>query len=94
MGRTLEPYSREIDYLWKDRFQDFRRALPRIHQEAFDEIFRNAKRQLAAGVMASNPYSIETILLSEAVNIKTEVNSLKKAVADLQRIIKQYEQNL
>lgn len=94
MGRTLEPYSREIDHLWKDRFQDFRRALPRIHQEAFDEIFRNAKRQLAAGVMASNPYSIETILLSEAVNIKTEVNSLKKAVADLQRIIKQYEQNL
>ncbi|MEI1280254.1 hypothetical protein V6Z05_18120 [Leptospira venezuelensis] len=94
MGRTLQPYSREIDSLWKERFQDFRRALPRVYQEAFDEIFRNAKRQLAAGVMASNPYSIETVLLSEAVTIKSEVNSLKKAVADLQRIIKQYEQNL
>ncbi|TGL53188.1 hypothetical protein EHQ61_04815 [Leptospira wolffii] len=94
MGRTLTPYSREIDHLWKERLQDFKRGLPRVHHEAFDEIFRNAKRQLASGVMASNPYSIETVLLSEAVNIKTEVNSLKKAVTDLQRIIKQYEQNL
>ncbi|MFB5652823.1 hypothetical protein ACE5IS_19455 [Leptospira wolffii] len=94
MGRTLTPYSREIDSLWKERFQDFRRGLPRIHQEAFDEIFRNAKRQLASGVMASNPYSIETVLLSQAVEIKTEVNSLKKAVTELQGIIKKYEQNL
>ena len=94
MGRTLEPYSREIDSLWMERFRDFRRALPRVHQEAFDEIFRNAKRQLAAGVMASNPYSIETILLSEAVNIKTEVNSLKKAVEALLKRIEIYEQNL
>lgn len=77
MGRTVAPYSREIDGA-AERFKDFRRALPRKHQEAFDEILRIAKGHLAAGVMASNPYSIETILLSNLVVMKDKMNELEK----------------
>lgn len=77
MGRTVTPYSREIDGA-TERFKDFRRALPRKHQEAFDDIMRIAKSHLAAGVMASNPYSIETILLSNIVVLRDELNDFKK----------------
>ncbi|TGK18859.1 hypothetical protein [Leptospira stimsonii] len=77
MGRTVRPYSNEIEGA-KERFNDFRRALPRKDQEAFDDIMRMAKGHLAAGVMASNPYSIETILLTALVKMRTELNELKK----------------
>ncbi|AGS80668.1 hypothetical protein LEP1GSC052_0085 [Leptospira phage vb_LkmZ_Bejolso9-LE1] len=33
---------------------------------------------MAAGVMASNPYSIETILLSNIVVLRDELNDFKK----------------
>lgn len=85
MGRTVAPYSREIEGAG-ERFKDFRRALPRKHQEAFDDVLRIAKSHLASGVMASNPYSIETILLSNLVVARDEINELKKVVAKLLEI--------
>ncbi|MCR1795533.1 hypothetical protein [Leptospira sp. id769339] len=78
MGRTVKPYSQEIKDLSEERFKDFRRALPRKYQEAFDDVMRIAKNQLPAGVMAANPYSIETVLLMGLVVLMTEVNELKK----------------
>ncbi len=76
MGRTVAPYSHQIE-ITKERLSDFRRGLSRPDQEIFDDIFRIAKRQLAAGVMASNPYSMETILLSNLIHIKREIQGLK-----------------
>ncbi len=78
MGRTVLPYSREIQALADERFKEFRRGLPKKHQESFDDIMRIAKNQLAAGVMTSNPYSIETVLLSALVELKTEFTEFKK----------------
>ncbi|PJZ47550.1 hypothetical protein [Leptospira saintgironsiae] len=78
MGRTVTAYSQEIKHLADDRFKDFRRALPRKYQEAFDDVMRIAKNQLPAGVMAANPYSIETVLLMAVVVLSSEVNDLKK----------------
>ncbi|MDZ4724816.1 MAG: hypothetical protein SH817_01560 [Leptospira sp.] len=83
MGRTITPYSRQIQSLADERFKDFRRGLAKKHKEAFDEIMRIAKRQLVAGVMISNPYSIETILLSALVELKTDLNDLKNQVEKL-----------
>jgi hypothetical protein len=80
MGRTVRPYSHQIQQLANERFSDFRRGLPRKHQEAFDEIIRSAKGHLAAGVMASNPYSIETILLSSMIQMKLEIEDLRNQV--------------
>ncbi|MCG6140643.1 hypothetical protein [Leptospira mtsangambouensis] len=83
MGRTISPYSRQIESLADERFKDFRRGLPKRHQEAFDEIFRIGKRHLVAGVMASNPYSIETVLLSAYVEMKTDLEEMKKQIKKL-----------
>lgn len=76
MGRTVAPYSHQIE-ITKERLSDFRRGLAKPDQEIFDEVFRVAKRQLAAGVMASNPYSMETILLSNLIQIKREIQEFK-----------------
>ncbi|WCL50451.1 hypothetical protein [Leptospira sp. GIMC2001] len=84
MGRTVGPYSRNIQSLADERFGDFRRGLARKHQEAFDDIMRTAKGHLAAGVMASNPYSIETILLSSLIEVKTTLNDMDKKFAKLE----------
>lgn len=78
MGRTVTAYSQEIKGLADDRFKDFRRALPRKYQAAFDDAMRIAKNQLPAGVMAANPYSIETILLMNVVVLTDRVNELEK----------------
>jgi len=77
MGRTVVPYSHQID-LTKERLNDFRRGLPKPDQEVFDEIFRIAKRHLAAGVMASNPYSIETILLSNLIQLRKDWQEIQE----------------
>ena len=84
MGRTVGPYSRNIQSLADERFKDFRRGLARKHQEAFDDIMRIAKGHLAAGVMASNPYSIETILLSALIEMKTTLSDMDKRFAQIE----------
>lgn len=84
MGRTITPYSRQIQSLADDRFKDFKRGLAKKHKEAFDEIMRIGKSQLVAGVMASNPYSIETVLLSAYVEMKTDLEDIKKVLKNLQ----------
>lgn len=85
MGRTITPYSRQIESLYEDRFKDFRRGLAKKHQQAFDEIMRIGKRQLVAGVMASNPYSIETVLLSAYVELKSDLEEMKIQIQKLSK---------
>ncbi|TGK84839.1 hypothetical protein EHQ23_09080 [Leptospira bourretii] len=85
MGRTIKPYSRQIESLYEDRFKDFRRGLAKKHQSAFDEIMRIGKRQLVAGVMASNPYSIETVLLSAYVELKSDLEEMKLQIQKLSK---------
>jgi hypothetical protein len=85
MGRTVTPYSRQIKSLYEDRFKDFRRGLAKKHQLAFDEIMRIGKRQLVAGVMASNPYSIETVLLSAYVELKSDLEEMKLQIQKLSK---------
>lgn len=84
MGRTVQPYSRQIQQWADERLSDFRRALPREEQEAFDEIFRIGKAHLASGVMASNPYSLETVLLSNLIRARVEVERLGRRISELE----------
>ena len=62
MGRTVLPYS----HVWEEerlRWQKFRRAL-REDQTQFDRLFELARLHLQAGVYASNPWPLESMLLS------------------------------
>ena len=63
MGRTVLPYS----HVWEEersRWLKFRRALRKEDQTHFDRLFDLARLHLQAGVYASNPWPLETMLLS------------------------------
>ena len=63
MGLTVMPYSDDLESE-RERWKPFRRALSKEDQEAFDRLFDRAKMHTSAGVYMSNPWPMETILLS------------------------------
>ncbi|TGK78593.1 hypothetical protein EHQ24_18785 [Leptospira noumeaensis] len=82
MGRTIAPYSRQMLQI-EGNLSDFRRSLRRQDQEIFDDLIRTSKLQVQAGVMASLPYPIDSMILSMLIELKKEVNEIKK---NLQKI--------
>ena len=63
MGRTVLPYSQ----VWEEersRWLKFRRALRKEDQVHLDRLFELARLHLQAGVYASNPWPLESMLLS------------------------------
>lgn len=56
---------------------EFRRGLRKPDQMIFDELIRTAKMQVQAGVMASAPYPIDSMLLTMIIDLKKEISSLK-----------------
>ena len=63
MGRTVLPYS-QVWEAERQRWQKFRRALRREDQAHLDRLFESARLHLQAGVYASNPWPLESLLLS------------------------------
>ena len=63
MGRTVLPYS-QVWEAERQRWQKFRRALRREDQAHLDRLFESARLHLQAGVYASNPWPLESMLLS------------------------------
>ena len=63
MGRTVMAFSQVME-AERERFRSFRRALSKGDQEAFDRLFDRAKMHTSAGVYMSNPWPMETILMS------------------------------
>ena len=57
------PYSQVME-AERERFRSFRWALNKKDQEAFDRLFDRGKMHTSAGVYMSNPWPMETILLS------------------------------
>ncbi|EOQ97874.1 hypothetical protein LEP1GSC195_0944 [Leptospira wolbachii serovar Codice str. CDC] len=79
MGRTIAPYSRQMLQI-EENLSDFRRSLRKSDQEIFDDLIRTAKLQVQAGVMASLPYPIDSMILSMLIETKKEINELKKCL--------------
>ncbi|PJZ45632.1 hypothetical protein [Leptospira brenneri] len=77
MGRTITPYSRQMLQI-EENLSDFRRSLRRSDQEIFDDLIRISKLQVQAGVMASLPYPIDSMIISMLIELKKEINDLKK----------------
>jgi len=63
MGRTVLPFSRVLEQEFQE-WRKFRRGLRREDQQFFDRLFEEARLHVQAGVYASNPWPLETILLS------------------------------
>jgi len=63
MGRTVMAFSQVMESE-KEWWKPFRRALSKEDQEAFDRLFDRAKMHTSAGVYMSDPWPMETVLLS------------------------------
>ena len=79
MGRTVVPYSMVIEQV-QHRFDNYRRTLRRQDREAFDELMRVAKMQVQAGVMAQHPNAFDSMSMAMLVQLKREINELKKNI--------------
>jgi hypothetical protein len=76
MGRTVLPYS----HVWEEersRWLKFRRALRREDQAQFDRLFELARLHLQAGVYASNPWPLESMLLSMLLEHQKVIGALE-----------------
>ncbi|EMY69579.1 hypothetical protein [Leptospira vanthielii] len=82
MGRTIAPYSRQMLQI-EENLSDFRRSLRKSDQEIYDDLIRTAKLQVQAGVMASLPYPIDSMILSMLIETKKEINELKKILTKI-----------
>ncbi|AOP33336.1 hypothetical protein A0128_05430 [Leptospira tipperaryensis] len=80
MGRTVTPYSRQMQQV-ESGLLEFRRGLRKPDQEVFDDLIRTAKLQVQAGVMASAPYPIDTMLLTMMIDLKKEIQKLKQELS-------------
>ena len=63
MGRTVMPFSYVLEKE-HGRWKEFRKALSKEDQQAFDRLFDRAKFHTTAGAYMANPYPLETILVS------------------------------
>ena len=83
MGRTVLPYS----HVWEEersRWVKFRRALRKEDQAHFDRLFDLARLHLQAGVYASNPWPLESMLLSMLLEHEKVVCVLRERLEKLE----------
>ncbi len=84
MGRTVLPYS----HVWEEerqRWLKFRRALRREDQTQFDRLFELARLHLQAGVYASNPWPLESMLLSMLLEHQKVISALDERLQKLEQ---------
>jgi hypothetical protein len=87
MGRTVLPYS----HIWEEerqRWLKFRRALRREDQAYFDRLFESARLHLQAGVYASAPWPLESLLLSMLLEHQKAISALEERLRDLEAVNK------
>ena len=83
MGRTVLPYS----HIWEEerqRWLKFRRALRREDQGHLDRLFESARLHLQAGVYASAPWPLESMLLSMLLEHQKALSVLEERLRDLE----------
>jgi len=83
MGRTVLPYS----HVWEEersRWLKFRRALRKEDQAHFDRLFESARLHLQAGVYASNPWPLESMLLSMLLEHEKALSVMQERLRNLE----------
>ena len=83
MGRTVLPYS----HVWEEersRWVKFRRALRKEDQAYFDRLFESARLHLQAGVYASNPWPLESMLLSMLLEHEKVISAIQERLRRLE----------
>ena len=88
MGRTVLPYSQ----VWEEersRWLKFRRALRKEDQVHLDRLFELARLHLQAGVYASNPWPLESMLLSMLMEHQKALAVLTERLRQLEQLLRE-----
>ena len=85
MGRTVLPYSQIIEREYAD-WKKFRRGLRREDQAVLDRLFDLARLHVQAGVYASRPWPLETILVSILIEQEKALQLLQREVIELRTL--------
>lgn len=83
MGRTL-PSATMVFEGEAARWGKFRRALRKEDQEVLDELFREARRHIAAMSYASSPVPMEAVFLAMLLEERRVVRGLLERVSRLE----------
>lgn len=83
MGRTL-PTQVQLLQQEESAWKEFRRALRKEDQEAFDQLWSYARRHVAACSMACRALPFEAHLFSMAVALQRELQELKQFISTQQ----------
>lgn len=76
MGRTLPTIIRTLQ-IEKEDWALFRRALRREDQEAFDALWRSARRHAAPASMASRAVPLESVFMAMLVGLARRLAELE-----------------
>ena len=87
MGRTVLPYS-QVWEAERQRWQKFRRALRKEDQAHLDRLFESARLHLQAGVYASNPWPLESMLLSMLLEHQKALMALEEQPKRLEQLLR------
>jgi hypothetical protein len=82
MGRTVLPFSQVLEQEYQD-WKKFRRGLRREDQQILDRLFDLARLHVQAGVYASRPWPLETILISILLEQEEAIDTLRKEITEL-----------
>lgn len=74
------PSSTSLILKEKDSWTEYRKALRKEDREVFDQLFAYAKYHSPAIGQSNKFYPIEAILISILIELKKEINSLKKEI--------------
>ena len=85
MGRTVLPYS-QVWEAERSRWLKFRLALRKEDQAHLDRLFESARLHLQAGVYASQPWPLESMLLSMLLEHQKALSFLSGLEERLQRL--------
>jgi hypothetical protein len=83
MGRTVLPFSQALEREYQD-WKKFRRGLRREDQEILDRLFDMARIHVQAGVYASRPWPLETILISILIEQEKALAVLREKLRKLE----------
>ena len=84
MGRTLPTIVGAL-HAEEEAWKLFRRALRREDQEAFDLLWRHARRHTAPASMASRPIPLEGFFMGMLVSMERHLMELERRLAALEK---------
>jgi hypothetical protein len=77
MGRTMPTFTTYLDQEMSS-WRGYRRALPREDREAFDTLFRHAKKHIAEASSATRPVPFDALVMSVLLEQQKEIDRLKR----------------